>query len=144
MRAVEATVVVPGRLAEVEARWYDTARWADWVDGLDEILEVTGPWPRAGARVRWRSAPTGRGEVTEQVLEHAAGEGQLSEVTDATAAGRQSVGFAEAGGGVAVSLRLAYRVSRRSPLTPLLELLFVSRAFRSSLESTLQRFASQV
>jgi hypothetical protein len=112
--------------------------------GVEEILEVRGAWPQAGSQVRWRSVPTGRGEVTERVLEYAPGTGQTLAVADGSVEGRQRVAFTPTEGGVEVSLSLAYRVSRRSPLTPLLELLFVSRAFRASLEETLHRFATEV
>jgi hypothetical protein len=144
MRTVTAEVTVTGEPGEVERRWYDVEGWPDWFDGVEQVLGVSGDWPAEGAVVRWRSPPTGRGEVTESVIEHAPGEGQVCQVRDDTVEGLQSVSFGAGPDGVTVTLTLAYRVSRRSPLTPLLELLFVSRAFRASLETTLQRFAAHV
>ena len=43
--------------------------------------------------------------------------------------------------GVQVELTLSYRLQRRSPVTPVVDLLFIRRAMASSLETTLSRFA---
>jgi polyketide cyclase/dehydrase/lipid transport protein len=141
MRTVRVTQMVAGTVDEVERRWYDTGRWSSWVDGVERVLDVSGPWPKAGARVTWQSGPAGRGRVVERVVEHQPLRGQTSDVSDPSIRGRQSVAFAAAGDGVEVTLTLSYELQRRSPVTPVVDLLFIRRAMASSLQTTLARFA---
>jgi hypothetical protein len=141
MRTVRATHTVAGTVQEVERRWYDTGRWPSWVDGLERVLDVSGPWPEAGSVVTWQSGPAGRGRVVERVITHRPLEGQISDVSDPAIRGHQSVAFAPAAEGVGVTLTLSYELHRRSPLTPVVDLLFIRRAMASSLQTTLSRFA---
>jgi Polyketide cyclase / dehydrase and lipid transport len=142
MRTVQAIQTAAGTVSDVERRWYDTSRWPSWVDGLERVVEVTGPWPRAGAIVIWESRPAGRGRVVETVVAHEPLAGQTLEVRDASVRGRQSVAFAPASEGVQLALTLSYELARRSPVTPLVDLLFIRRAMTSSLAATLSRFAA--
>lgn len=129
--------------AEAERRWYDTGGWADWVEGLEEIVEVESGWPGAGAVV-WRSGPSGRGRVTERVIAFEPGAGQTVEVGDDAITGRQTVAFVSAGDGAEVTLALAYRIRGGSLITPLVDALFVRRSMTASLRHTLERFSAQV
>lgn len=131
-------------VADAECCWYDTSAWATWVDGLDRVLELDARWPQLGATVRWESGPAGRGNVTERVVAYAPGAGQTVEVHDVSVAGRQSVTFTPVPEGVEVSLALQYRQHRRSPVTPLVDILFVRRAMAASLDRTLGRFGSRL
>jgi hypothetical protein len=79
--------------------------------------------------------------VTERVLEYEPLGGQTLEVEDDSIEARQWVSFTPAGHGVEVELVLDYRIKRRSPLTPLVDLLFVRRAMAASMAKTLSRFA---
>ncbi|MFZ0089924.1 MAG: SRPBCC family protein [Solirubrobacteraceae bacterium] len=142
MAAVEATRTFPGSVADAEARWYDTSRWSQWVDGLERVEAVDPAYPAAGAAVTWVSGPAGRGRVSERVIEHAPGAGQTVDVQDGAITGRQIVAFATAGDAVSVTLALEYRLRRRSPVTLLLDVLFVRRAMAQSLERTLSRFVA--
>ena len=45
--------------------------------------------------------------------------------------------------GVEVTLALSYALNRRSPVTPVVDLLFIRRAIASSLQTTLARFAHE-
>jgi Polyketide cyclase / dehydrase and lipid transport len=144
MGAVTASQVFPGTVAEAERCWYETARWSQWIDGLDRVLAVDGPWPETGAAVTWESGPAGRGRVTEQVIAYELRRGQTLEVGDASITGRQSVVFEPSGTGVEVTMRLEYRLRRRSPLTPLLDILFIRRAMAASLETTVSRFGAEL
>ena len=141
MRTVRATQTVAGAVGEVEQRWYDAGRWPSWVDGLERVLDISGPWPEPGAVVTWESGPAGRGRVVERVVEHRPLRGQTSEVSDPSISGRQSVAFAPVDDGVEVTLTLSYELNRRSPVTPVVDLLFIRRAIASSLQTTLSRFA---
>jgi hypothetical protein len=140
MRTVRVARTFAASVPEAESHWYDTGRWADWVDGLEQVLSVGGDWPRAGATVSWRSGPAGRGQVTERVLDHEPRRGQTLEVSDDSIHGEQSIAFTPEPPGVRVELSLAYEITRRSPVTPLIDLLFIRRAMTASLEQTLSRF----
>lgn len=141
MPRVSARIELPGRVYDAETCWYDLERWPEWVDGLAEIVEVQGDWPRRGATVVWESGPAGRGAVRERVVEYEPRLGQASEVEDDSITARQRVAFAPAGQGVEVGLSLDYRLKRRSPVSPLVDLLFIRRLMEASLGRTLTQFA---
>lgn len=120
--------------------WCDVNRWPDWVDGLARVVSVGGSWPEVGSEVIWQSFPAGRGRVSEQVEAYEPLGGLTVSVHDDAIEGRQRVRFEPAGDGVTVELSLEYRIRRRSPLTPLVDWLFVRRPMTLSLTKTLQRF----
>jgi hypothetical protein len=134
--------VVEGSVHEAETCWYDVARWPDWVDELARVVSVEGGWPRVGGSVRWESGPAGRGRVHEQVTAYEPLGGQTVEVDDDSITGTQRVAFNPIGHGVEISLSLQYRIKRRSPLTPLVDILFVRRVMAASVARTLTRFAA--
>jgi len=142
MAVVRATAQYPGPLHEAERCWYDTARWPLWVDQLDQVVQVAGSWPEVGATVTWKSGPAGRGQVREHVAAYEALGGQTVEVEDDSIIGRQSVTFTPAGDGVGVELVLDYSIKKRSPVTWLVDLLFIRRLMAASLRSTLGRFGT--
>ncbi len=144
MGAVDATFVFAGSVHTAETLWYDTSRWVAWVDGLDAIVSVDGDWPRVGGTVVWESGPAGRGRVTEHVVSYEQLLGQTLEIEDDSIKGRQSITFTPADDEVEVSLRLEYRIKKRSIVTPALDLLFVRNAVRSSLRATLTRFGHEL
>ena len=144
MGTARVTHTFAASVPDAERCWYDTSAWATWVDGLDRVLELDPRWPQLGATVRWESGPAGRGHVTERVVSYAPGEGQTVEVQDVSVAGRQSVMFTPVPEGVEVTLALEYRQHRRSPVTPLVDILFVRRAMAASLGRTLGRFGSRL
>ena len=141
MRPVETVQTFAASVPDAERCWFDTSRWESWVDGLDRVLETRAPWPMVGGGVTWESGPAGRGRVTETVVAYVPGDAQTVEVGDDSVTGRQTVSFAAVRDGVEVSLRLEYRVRRRSPVTPIVDALFIRRAMAASLERTLSRFA---
>jgi hypothetical protein len=141
---VRASVVVPGLASEAEALWYDTTRWATFVDGLHHIARLEGEWPRAGARVLWDSPPGGRGRVQERVTAYVAREGQTVAVEDEKIHGTQRVTFTPIEGGVTVALELEYTVKQQRPGMALVDLLFIRRPQRESLQRTLRRFRTEV
>ena len=144
MRPVRAVQQFSASVPEAERCWYDTSRWPRWVDGLDHVVQTAAPWPHAGGSVIWESGPAGRGRVTERVVAYAPGEGQSLEVSDDAVTGQQTVAFAAVPDGVQVTLALEYRFNRRSPITPLLDVLFVRRQMTQSLTRTLARFGAQL
>jgi uncharacterized membrane protein len=142
MGRVSARTEVAGPLEEVERRWYDVARWPQFVDGCARVLRVDGPWPAEPAEVAWRSHPGGRGEVVEVVTDHEPGASQELAVRDASIEGTQTVYFAQLlDDRVAVTLELDYRLGGSAVGRFLLDI-FVRWTLRQSLERTLAAFAA--
>ena len=143
MRVVQAAGDFPGAVHEAAAVWYDVERWPRWVAGLASVHSASEAWPEAG-QVRWESGPAGRGVVVERVVSFEPLVGQTVEVEDDSIRGRQTVAFVPLDGDVAVTLRFAYELKRRSPLLALVDLLFIRRAMTQSLEQTLSRFGAEL
>jgi len=137
---VSVTTTVPGRVAEAEELWYDPHRWAAWVDGFGHVAKLEGEWPQVGARLLWDSRPQGRGRVLELVVAYEPRSGQTVEVEDEKLAGVQTVVFEPDGDEVRVNLTLEYSLKEGNRL---LDLLFVRRALRESLNRTVTRFAHE-
>jgi hypothetical protein len=144
MRGVRVARTFAATVTEAERCWYETDGWHHWVDGLDEVLEVRGAWPQAGATVTWQSGPAGRGRVVERVIAYEPLRGQAIEVADDSIRGRQSVTFAAAGDRVEIALALEYRLVRRTIVSPVVDVLFIRRAMTASLSSTLSRFGAEL
>lgn len=144
MRTVRAARSLDASVHEAEMCWYDTAGWSAWVDGLSDVLEVTGDWPAPGARVRWESGPAGRGRVTETVIAHEPLTGQTVEVLDDSIRGRQTVAFVPGPETTEVRLSLEYELVKRSLFTPVVDLLFIRRAMERSLAATVSHFAVEL
>ncbi len=144
MRPVEVTESFAGTVTEAERCWYAPQAWPRWVDGCERILSVDPDWPRPGTSVTWESGPAGRGRVSERVVEYEPLRGMTAEVADASIHGRQSVTFVPDGDEVTVLLALSYRLERRSPVSPLVDLLFIRRAVAASLQTTLHRFGVEL
>lgn len=144
MRAVQAAMSFPAEVEEAQACWYDVARWPAWVHGCQRVVGVSGDWPRLGSVVNWESTPAGRGAVREEVVIYDEHAGQQLQIRDDAIEGRQTVGFVGIDDGVEVTLTLEYTITKRSLLTPVLDLLFVARAMSGSLSTTLARFGSEL
>jgi hypothetical protein len=141
VRTVRVTQRLDASVHEAETCWYDTARWPGWVDSLARVIAVEGEWPRVGATVVWESGPAGRGRVRERVIVYEPLAGQTVEVEDDSISGTQRVAFNPVDAQVEVELTLSYSIKRRSPLTPVIDVLFVRRPMTISLTKTLSRFA---
>ena len=137
---VSVTTTVPGRVVEAEELWYDPHRWAAWVDGFGHVAKLEGEWPQVGARLLWDSRPQGRGRVLELVVAYEPRSGQTVEVEDEKLTGVQTVVFEPDGDEVRVNLTLEYSLKEGNRL---LDLLFVRRALRESLNRTVTRFAHE-
>jgi hypothetical protein len=144
MATVAATLALPASMHNAETVWYDTTGWPGWIDGLESVIAVQGAWPAVGASVTWQSVPAGRGRVTELVVGYEQLVGQTLEVEDDSIRGRQSVTFTPLDDGVEVELQLEYKLKKRSLLMPIVDVLFVRNAWRSSLRSTLTRFGVEL
>ena len=109
---------------------------------MARLLSVDANWPEVGSQVVWQSGPAGRGRVTERVVVYEPLAGLSLNVQDDSLEGCQQVAFEPADGGVEILLTLDYRIKRRTPLTSLIERLFVRRPMITSLTKTLERFAA--
>jgi Polyketide cyclase / dehydrase and lipid transport len=142
MGQVRVTQTFAGSVHEAERCWYDTSRWPEWIDGLSRVIEVGGGWPHQGAWVLWQSGPAGRGRVHETVIEFEPLRGQAVAVEDDSITGTQRVRFDPMADRVGVELSLEYVIKRRTPLTPLIDRLFVRGPMARSLAKTVERFGA--
>jgi hypothetical protein len=145
MGRATATVTVPGRTAEAEQLWYDPRRWPSWVDGFGHVVRLDeDTWPEPPARLVWDSKPGGRGRVLEQVTDYEQRTGQTLQVEDERLRGTQTVAFTPSDDNTRVTLTLEYQLkSQKTPLTPLIDWLFIRRSINDSLRRTLHRFARE-
>ena len=133
-----ATVALPPEQAA--ELWRDVRRWASFVEGFARLREVSPEWPAEGARVVWESGPSGRGRVTERVVE--SGERRFAtRVFEDALSGLQRAAFEPVDEGTRVELRLEYELSRYGPLRAVADVLFIRRALRDALRRTLRRFS---
>jgi Polyketide cyclase / dehydrase and lipid transport len=119
--------------------WTDLSRWPTFVEGFARAIEVDPGWPGEGSRVVWESIPSGRGRVTEKVIENAPGQ-FATMVFEDRLSGRQALRAIESEGGARVELTLEYTLTSYGPLGPLADAIFIRRALRDSLRRTIQRF----
>jgi Polyketide cyclase / dehydrase and lipid transport len=144
MGKVAVSVEVPGPVAEVEALWYDPARWPAWVDGFGHVVEVGEAWPQAGARALWDTPHGGRGRVVERVVRHEAGRGQECDVEDARLRGRRLLSFSPApGGAVTLTVVFEYTLKADHAFGWAVDALAVRRNQAAAQRRTLARFARE-
>jgi hypothetical protein len=142
MGKADASVEVPGLASEAEALWYDPVRWPAWIDGFGHVVELSDGWPAEG-RLVWNSTPGGRERVIETVTAYEPRAGQTLAVEDSRLRGTQRVEFTPGPEAVKVTLSLDYELKERTPVTWLVDALFVRRAVVASLRRTLDRFARE-
>jgi uncharacterized membrane protein len=144
MGRAKANIVVPALASEAEQLWYDTSRWPTFIDGLHHVARLEGDWPHAGSRVVWDSKPGGRGRVQERATSYVAREGQIVDVEDEKIRGTLTVTFTPVEGGVNVVLELRYTLKEDRPGMAIVDLFFIRRQQRESLQRTLRRFRTEV
>ena len=145
MSRAKAHLDLPTPVSVAEGLWYDTSRWPSFVDGLHHVEKIEGEWPRPGTRLVWDSVPDGRGRVVERVVHYEVRGGQVLEVEDERITGRQSVTFTpRSATECRLSLELEYRIKGANLFTPLVDALFVRRAFNDALARTLSRFRREL
>jgi Polyketide cyclase / dehydrase and lipid transport len=120
--------------------WTDVSRWSTFVEGFARVVEQDPEWPARDSRVVWESIPSGRGKVTEKVVESGGPDRFATMVFEDRMAGRQTLRAVESEGGARVELSLEYALTAYGPLGPLADALFIRRALRDSLRRTVARF----
>jgi hypothetical protein len=141
-----AQIVVPGRISDAEALWYDTSRWPTFIDGFHHVASVDPGWPAEGTMV-WDSTRDGRGRVVETVERHEPRVGQTIHVEDPKLSGTQSIAFAALEGDrTRLTLELSYKLKDRpaGPLAPIVDAVFIRPRQREALARTLARFAREL
>ncbi len=144
MRRVEAgdrCALAPDRALEL---WTDTRRWPSFVEGFAAVERDDG-WPAPGSTLVWISSPSGRGRVTEQVLEHDPAGRLVLRVFEEALNGTQTVAFRRAEEGPAagqtvVELALEYELPETTLGRRIADRLFIRRALRDAQARTLRRF----
>lgn len=144
MPAVSSSVLVEASLAETWEYYFDPRGWPAWVDGFQAVIDSSADYPRAGATLRWRSVPAGRGEVREVVLEHEVRRLHRIAFADPAMSGELETSFAIEGAGTRVRQHLHYSLAGRGPIVRLAAALFVKGQIRSSLERGLQALKREV
>jgi hypothetical protein len=144
MGKARVALELPAQISVAEALWYDVRRWPSFVDGFGHLQKVEDDWPRAGGRVVWDSLPNGRGRVVERVVRYEVRAGQVSEVEDPQMTGTQTVSFTPRSEGCTIVLELRYDRKDATFLGPIVDALFVRRAFTDSLRRTLVRFRREL
>ncbi len=144
MGRARAQMALDVPVSAAEALWYEPRRWASFVDGFAHVAKVEGVWPDVGGRLVWDSLPNGRGRVVEVVLAYEVRSGQTVSVEDPKITGEQTVRFSPRDDGSAIELELRYKLKDGGPLAPVLDALFVRRAFNDALRRTLARFRREL
>jgi hypothetical protein len=121
--------------------WTDVSRWGTFVEGFARVVEQDAEWPARDSRVVWESIPSGRGKVTEKVVESGGPDRFATMVFEDRLAGRQTFRAVEHEAGSRVELSLEYALTAYGPLGPLADAIFIRRALRDSIRRTLERFA---
>jgi hypothetical protein len=143
MSRVSASAAVNASLAEAWDYYLGPEGWPAWVDGFGRVESSSG-YPRVGGTLHWVSAPAGRGEVTERVLEHEPRRIHRVSFEDAETEGELKVTFAIQGEATLVTQEQDYRLRRGGPLARLTDMLFIRSQMRGSLERSLARFKLEV
>ena len=145
MSRARASIDLSAQISAAERLWYDVHRWPNFVDGFARVVKLEGEWPKAGARLTWDSTGDGRGRVVERVTTYVVRSHQSTAVEDPQIEGTQHVRFkAREGGGCTMELELDYAIKQPNLFTPLVDALFVRRAFNDALRRTLARFSREL
>lgn len=136
MPTVTSEIVVPLPLADTWDLYFERSRWPGWVDEFRGVTEADDAYPEEGGTLVWHSGPSGRGSVTETVLEHQPRRLHRIRYLDDSSEGEQLTTFEMSGTGTRVKLDLGYE-----PLAPMFlpftERFFVRPQMRNSLNRTL-------
>lgn len=140
MATVEAAVEIPAPLAEVWDLYFDSSRWAAWVDGFAAVVSESG-YPDVDGKLIWRSTPAGRGQVNEQVLVHDDRSSHRIRYRDPESEGELETTFemlpTEDGRLTRVEQHLVYGLRQGGPLSAITDFLFIRSQMRQSLERSL-------
>lgn len=136
MATVSSSATIAAPRADVWRVYFDERAWPDWVDQFHAVVSAVG-YPEVGGELVWRSGSAGRGEVQEQVIEHAPESRHAIRFTDPSVEGRLVTTFEDSGDGTAVALELTYELRSRGVFAAISDVLFVRAQMRASLARSL-------
>jgi uncharacterized protein YndB with AHSA1/START domain len=139
---VEVSERVDASLAETWEAFFDPSGWPRWVDAFAGVLSADG-YPLGGGRLVWRTGAAGRGEVTEEVVEHEPRSLHVVSFYDPTMSGTLETRFVMEGGQTRVTQAVDYRLAQRG-LFALLGALWVRGQIVRSVERSLSAFRAYV
>jgi uncharacterized protein YndB with AHSA1/START domain len=143
MGDVAESVWIDSSLQEVWDAYFNPDTWPSWVDGFSDVISSQG-YPERGGTLRWRSIPAGRGEVTEEVLEHEPPRLHRIRFSDPESEGSTTASFEISGEGVDVTQAMSYRIRHPGIFGPFTDILFVRRQVAASLARSLERFKYEI
>ena len=136
------SALVPASLAETWDLYFEPRSWPAWVDGFGSVESAEG-YPEDGGTLVWRSTPSGRGTVTERVIEHQPRRRHKIEYSDPQSSGQLLTRFEVEGDATRVTIELDYSLPGAGPFTWLTDRLFVRAQVLRSLQRTLAAFARE-
>ena len=138
MGKVAEELLIPASLAEVWDLYFKPSTWPAWVDELNGVDSISDRYPEAGGTLTWRSGPSGRGQVTETVLEHEPRRIHRIRYRDPHSEGEQLTTFAIEGEGTKVRIELVYGLMEPGVFGPITDRLFVRSQMRAALARSLE------
>jgi uncharacterized protein YndB with AHSA1/START domain len=142
MARVAEEILIEATLAEVWDAYFEPRRWPFWVDGFQAVVSSQG-YPEQGGTLRWRSNPSGRGTVSERVLEHEPRHRHRVGFSDDASEGELLTTFTMQRQSVLVRQELTYELKEEKPLHRLTDRFFVRPRLRESLARSLRRLAAE-
>ena len=143
MPVVEEDVIVAASLAGTWNTYFEPRTWPSWVDSFRSVISLEG-YPQAGGTLVWKSVSAGRGEVTENVLEHEPRRLHRISFSDPSLEGEMAVSFAIEGEGTKIRAVFEYRVVDSSLFARAASVIFVKPQIRGTLRRSLDAFANEV
>jgi uncharacterized protein YndB with AHSA1/START domain len=142
MAKVAEEILIEATLAEVWGAYFEPRRWPSWVDGFQAVVSSQG-YPEEGGTLRWRSNPSGRGTVSERVLEHEPRHRHRVGFSDDASEGELLTTFTMQRQSVLVRQELTYELKEAKPLHRLTDRFFVRPRLRESLARSLRRLKAE-
>jgi uncharacterized protein YndB with AHSA1/START domain len=142
MAKVAEEILIEATLAEVWDAYFEPRRWPSWVDGFQAVVSSQG-YPEEGGTLRWRSNPSGRGTVSERVLEHEPRHRHRVGFSDDASEGELLTTFTMQRQSVLVRQELTYELKEEKPLHRLTDRFFVRPRLRESLARSLRGLAAE-
>jgi uncharacterized membrane protein len=143
MSEIREEISISASLAEVWDYHFDSRGWPAWVDGFQAVVASDG-YPREGGSLRWRSTPAGRGEVSEDVLEHVPRRLHAVSFSDPQTAGELRTTFQIEGESTKVEQTLTYRLLGGGVFGWATDRLFIRSQQRRSIQRSLLRLKHEV
>jgi uncharacterized membrane protein len=143
MATVSESITIAAPVVAVWDVYFEPTTWPAWVDQFSSVVSSAG-YPETGGRLVWRSGSAGRGEVSEQVVEHQPGSRHRIRFSDPSADGELVSDFAEADGATTVALELTYELQAKGVFATISDVLFVRSQMRASLRRSLVNLRLEV